>query len=149
MNPLIAKEIRLIAPSWLATIGLTIAAAFLPGDGRGWAAIIAVFGCLAMAGSTFGAEFSHGVVPQLLAQPVDRRRIWRQKLLVMVAALIALMVVLLAMESAAWPVAVVATVAFCTVPYFTLLGRGTIGGIILSIPIPGVLFVAGSLLALW
>ena len=149
MNPRIAKEIRLLLPAWVLTAALMIVALLLPNGGKGWAAIIAVFGCLVVAATIFGAEFGQGTISQLLTQPIDRRRIWREKMLVMAAALGSLILLLLTIEARAWPVAVVAACAFCTIPYFTLVGRSTIGGIILSIPIPGIIFVLGALLALW
>ncbi|HKQ37299.1 MAG TPA: hypothetical protein VJ063_04410 [Verrucomicrobiae bacterium] len=148
MNPRIAKDIRLMAPASGLTVVLMIAASFLPQVGQGWAVTVFVFGCLIVAGSIFGAEFACGTVPQLLAQPMDRRRIWREKTLVMAAALALLFAVLVVTEHVTWP-AVFAIAAFCAVPYFTLVGRSTISGIILSIPIPGALFLTGGLLALW
>jgi len=148
MNPRITKDFRLIAPAWLLTMALMIAAAFLPQFGKEWAVTIVVFGSLIIAASIFGAEFSHGTLPQLLAQPIDRRRIWGEKMLVMAAALASLFAILVATEHTTWPVAIIAA-AFCTVPFFTLVGRSTIAGIILAVPIPGLIFVFGGLLGLW
>lgn len=149
MNPRITKDIRLLRPAWLLTAGLMIVSMLLPNGGKGWVAIIAVFGCLVVAATIFGAEFGHGTISQLLTQPIDRRPIWREKMLIMAAALGSLILLLLTIEAPAWPVAVVAACAFCTIPFFTLVGRSTISGIILSIPIPGIIFVVGALLALW
>jgi len=148
MNPRIVKDIRLIAPAWVLTLALMIAATFLPQVGKEWAVTVVVFGSLIIAGSIFGAEFGHGTMPQFLAQPIDRRRLWRDKTLIMAAALASLFVALAVTEQTSWPWVIIAT-AFCTIPYFTLLGRSTISGIILAVPIPGLIFLIGGLLALW
>ena len=148
MNLRVAKDIRLIAPPWLLTAALMIATTFLPHGGE-WAVIIAVFGCLIVAASIFGAEFTHGTMSQLLAQPIDRRRIWRQKMLIRAAALGSLSLLMFSRERGTWGVAAVAACAFCTIPFFTLIGRNTVSGIILSIPIPGLIFVAGAAVTLW
>jgi hypothetical protein len=149
MNPRIAKEIRLVRPAWLLTAALMIATAFLPGGGKEWAITIVVFGCLIVAASAFGGEFGHGTIPQLLAQPEDRRRMWLEKMLIMASALGSLILLMLSIEGSAWPVAIIAACALCTIPFYTLIGRGTIAGLILSIPIPGILFLIGGLLGLW
>lgn len=149
MNARLANDIRLIGPAWLGGMTLIIASAFLPHTGKAWVGTITVVGCLIIAGSVFGAEFGHGTLPQLLAQPIERRRIWWAKMLVLALGLSSLILILLTIEHATWPVAIVAAAAFCTVPFFTLVGRSTISGIILSIPIPGLIFIIGALLGLW
>ena len=151
MNPRIAKDIRLIALTWAITIALMIAASALPQIGKGWAVAIAIFGCLTLAASIFGGEFSHGTISQLLAQPIDRRRIWREKMTLVALGLASVILTVVAIEGTPWFgfVGIVAACAFCTLPFFTLVGRNTLSGIILSVPIPGIIFLIGALLALW
>jgi len=148
MNPRIAKNIRLVRPAWLLAVGLLIVAAFLP-SGAEWATIVVIFACPIIAAAAFGGEFAHGTISQLLTQPVDRRRVWFDKMLVTGAALGSLLLIMVAIARPSWPVTVVAACAFCTIPFFTLVGRNTLSGVILSIPIPGLLFVIGAALALW
>jgi ABC-2 family transporter len=148
MNPRIVKDIRLLLPAWLLTAALMIATALLP-QGSEWAVTIGIFGCLIVAASIFGGEFGHGTISQLLTQPVHRRRIWFGKMLVLVVSLGLLLVGMLSVARVSWPVTVVVVCVFCTVPFFSLVGRSTIAGVILSVPIPGIIFVVGGLLILW
>lgn len=150
MHPRIAKDIRLIRPAWLLTGTLLIATAFLPhGQGSEWVILIVIFGLPVVAASMFGGEFNDGTLPQLLAQPVDRRRVWYEKMLVLTIALGSLLLVVLTSGQASWLIAMVAICAFCTVPFFTFVGRSTISGVILAIPLPAIVYIIGAISVLW
>jgi hypothetical protein len=97
MSPLIRKEIRLLFPFWALAMLLAVVPSFLaPRIGYlvGLEPIIfqAVgFGLIFMGLAPFGQEFSMGMFSPLLAQPIDRRRIWRLKIrLITIAGLLVL-----------------------------------------------------------
>jgi hypothetical protein len=83
MRRRLSKEIRQLAPWPLAaTLFLFAIAPFLGRDGR-WPVfqiylLLAVF---APAARVFGAEFDQGTIDSLLAQPISRARLWREKFL--------------------------------------------------------------------
>jgi ABC-type transport system involved in multi-copper enzyme maturation permease subunit len=86
MNPLVKKEIRLLLPGWLAVLLLEIVQPWFWNDADFTFEMIAViffFGINILAMDSFGREFSLGTFQSLLAQPVERRRIWRTKTLVL------------------------------------------------------------------
>jgi alpha-tubulin suppressor-like RCC1 family protein len=95
MSALVRKEIRLILPFWSIAIFLAVAPAWIAPRGSSvsgmdpslfWAF---GFGMVLLGMAPFGQEFSLGTFSSLLAQPVERQRIWRTKtLLIMVAMLL-------------------------------------------------------------
>jgi hypothetical protein len=95
MSALVRKEIRLILPFWGIAIFLAVAPAWIAPRGSSvsgmdpslfWAF---GFGMVLLGMAPFGQEFSLGTFSSLLAQPVERQRIWRTKtLLIMVAMLL-------------------------------------------------------------
>ncbi len=94
MSPLVKKEIRLLLPSFLIGVALTLGNVLLKDDQFGFNAFVAVisfFSCSAIAVfialNSFGAEISSGTFSMLLAQPMSRHRIWRTKVLLLAAAL--------------------------------------------------------------
>ncbi len=100
MTPLVKKEIRLLLPSCLISLGLTFLNWFLPANtndfkGMFLSALPFLF-CPAMvmmlALDSFGVEISSGTFPSLLAQPVSRERIWRIKSALLLAAIVVILV---------------------------------------------------------
>jgi ABC-type transport system involved in multi-copper enzyme maturation permease subunit len=91
MNPLLKKEIRLLLPSFLASLLMALAIWLVPEDldhRPFFAQILVVFPFLfcpvmlaMMTLGAFGREFSSGTFSMLLAQPVPRHRIWSAKTL--------------------------------------------------------------------
>src|SRR2546430_16063599 len=93
MQTRLLKELRPLLPAWLLIVSVTLLPAFLPG----WRAsefpvFCLILGCPLIAACTFGPEFTHGTLSQLLAQPIDRRRIWFEKMVVLGAFLLPLWV---------------------------------------------------------
>jgi hypothetical protein len=100
MNALVRKEIRLLLPFWgiamfLAVIPSWVAPLFPSGivpvysymSGASESIFWAFgFGVMLMGLAPFGQEFSLGTFSCLLAQPVERRRVWTRKMLLMVIA---------------------------------------------------------------
>jgi ABC-type transport system involved in multi-copper enzyme maturation permease subunit len=91
MNPLLKKEIRLLLPSFLASLLMALAIWLVPEDldhSSFFAKILIIFPFLfcpvmvvMMTLGAFGREFSSGTFSMLLAQPVPRARIWSAKTL--------------------------------------------------------------------
>ena len=56
-----------------------------------------------MAGSSFGSEFQHRTLSLLLSQPIARSVVWREKMLVLGAGMLASLVALLVCLAVAAP----------------------------------------------
>lgn len=92
MNALVAKEIRLLLPAYAMALLLAVVPVWvLPADGHNSPAAAALFpfsfGAVMLALSTFGREFGLKTFPLMLAQPLERTRIWRTKIVVLAAAM--------------------------------------------------------------
>jgi hypothetical protein len=85
MNALLKKEIRLLLPSWIVAMLLALPSAY-PRSVDGIPVVLLFIGLMMMALSSFGRETSLNTFSSLLAQPVERTRIWRTKLSVLVVA---------------------------------------------------------------
>jgi len=106
-----------------------------------------------LAAMSFGTEFQHRTLPLLLAQPLGRSRIWAEKMLVLVAGVASVGLLCwvsrgclnlaqgVSFETIAdqfpLPAAILAgtlTVAtICSIGFWTLLARSTIGGAVLTV----------------
>jgi ABC-type transport system involved in multi-copper enzyme maturation permease subunit len=146
VNPRIIKEVRLLLWPWC----LIAVAALLPllhntfYWSRDFITVSCVIGFFAgipfLAALSFGDEFHHRTLSLLLGQPVDRRRIWREKQTVLILGVLALLPVFffcwpdrndlnsncLAIVGA-WLLATVASTTF-----WTLVARSTLGGFALG-----------------
>jgi ABC-type transport system involved in multi-copper enzyme maturation permease subunit/alpha-tubulin suppressor-like RCC1 family protein len=91
MNALIAKEMRLLLPAYGMALVLAVIPVWLLGtfDNQPVADTIWLFwlGAVLLALSTFGREFGLNTFPLLLAQPLERRRIWWTKTVVLAGAM--------------------------------------------------------------
>jgi len=91
MNPLLAKEIRLLMPAYGMALLLAIVPVLLWPMNRDNPVAIALFsflfGTVMLALSSFGREFGLQTFPLILAQPLERTRIWRTKVAVLAAAM--------------------------------------------------------------
>jgi ABC-type transport system involved in multi-copper enzyme maturation permease subunit len=89
MNPLVKKEIRLLLPSWLAVLLLEIFLPWFltdPDTSFAGTPLFVFFGMIILAVDSFGRESSLGTFQSLLAQPMERRQIWRTKITVLFSA---------------------------------------------------------------
>lgn len=100
MSTRLCKEFRGLLLPWvvLAAAGALLPVFVSPGSGsggevRGFFAGLTMFaGCVSfglLAASPFGSEYQQHTMPLLLAQPVERFRLWTEKHLALVVALIA------------------------------------------------------------
>lgn len=85
MTALVKKEIRLLLPSWVVAMLLALPSVY-PRSVRGIPVVLPFIGLMMLALSSFGRETSLNTFSSLLAQPVERTRIWRTKLSVLVVA---------------------------------------------------------------
>lgn len=87
MNPLVRKEIRLILPFWVIAIFLAVLpSVLLPLEPWVTSLNEIIFWALGFGGvllglATFGQEFGLGTFQSLLAQPMERRQMWKAKIL--------------------------------------------------------------------
>ena len=157
MNTRLIKETRDLLPILAGSL-LLIAAPYLifhlNDAGLGYAVL--GLACAVMGGSSFGNEFQHRTISLLLAQPIARSVLWRDKMLIlgggMLASLLVLVVCLqvcrpgVGVESWLVPV-LISLCAFCGAPCWTLLLRHGIGGMVCAVAIPGLLLGVNALLA--
>lgn len=152
------KEARALLPTW-AGILLVMLAPFVLGAERApqLAALVLAFGCALLGGESFGHELQHGTLGALMAQPVARAAIWREKMIVLAAAVVtacAAFVGLVAPNAAdlvsgplRLPNAMLAMLplaALCGAPYLTLLTRSGLGGAVISVSIPAMLMLGAN-----
>lgn len=90
MNALVRKEIRLVWRDWVAALCLAVLPPHLsdygPDTWRVWLYFFG-FGAVILSVLPLGRELSLGTFSNLLAQPVERRRLWRVKFSVLAVAL--------------------------------------------------------------
>jgi hypothetical protein len=100
MNALVAKEIRLLVPSYgMALLGAALAGWMMPDHQWGvspMALLPLCFGAALLALSTFGREFSLNTFAAFLTQPVQRPIVWRAKLNALVLAQVTIILVWIA-----------------------------------------------------
>jgi ABC-type transport system involved in multi-copper enzyme maturation permease subunit len=100
MNALVRKEVRLLLPSFILGLLLTLSIWLVPGEPApsiGFRAIVVMLMFIAspamlvtMTLGSFGRELSAGTFSFLLAQPVSRSRVWWTKALLLAAAVLLL-----------------------------------------------------------
>src|SRR5260370_12104433 len=173
MNQIIRKEFRSLLRMVGATPVVVVSPFLMLPDSGGleMGTLVFILFCAAMGASSFGNEFQWRTMPQLLAQPVARRRIWFEKLLalglaIFVAILLCLIVPTLIFFlyvwnlGSVWPILnsetwntifrlfakfiIISLCGFCTTPYLALLARNTVGGLVFSFVIPLFILVAIS-----
>jgi ABC-type transport system involved in multi-copper enzyme maturation permease subunit len=93
MNPLVKKEIRLLLPNCLVILLLEIALPWFWKDQDADTSIsmMPVFfflGMIILAVDSFGREFSLNTFSSLMSQPMERRQVWRTKIIVLFSAAI-------------------------------------------------------------
>ena len=166
----VRKEVRALGPVWLAFGGLVLlGAALWPGGSFvGYAA-----GTFFLAAMSVGHEYTNRTLPALLAQPVSRRQMFVVKIAVvggLVAALGALASLVGLAEvdrwwhSPAWyatrrtarsirslnvdpatALLLPGLAAVCLAPWFTMVSRGPLGGVVFSAAAVGAAWLGGDL----
>lgn len=88
----LAKEARALLPFWAAMAGLMLLPFLFQSHEPlhfAWSAYC--FGCVLLGSVIIGQEFQHRTMGLLLSQPASRRRIWWEKMFVLGAALLGLL----------------------------------------------------------
>jgi hypothetical protein len=157
MTTSIRKEIRLLLPLFILTVGVTTAGSliFNGSDAAGIVAFIYA-ACAALLGaSSFGNEYIAHTMPLLLAQPTPRSRLWADKMLVLGVALaitwfIVLVDIALFIRGEGKPgnfgeltfmMFGAALIALCSTPLATLLLKNIIGAMGAAVAWPMGLFL--------
>src|SRR5260370_41712261 len=86
-KPLLAKELRLLLPAYAMALLLAIAPVWLLQKAPALALYPFWFGAALLALSSFGREFGLNTFPLILAQPMERTRIWWTKVAVLAGAM--------------------------------------------------------------
>jgi len=107
-----------------------------------------------LAALPLGGEFQQGTFTLLLAQPVDRQNLWRQKMVITVAAVLPATILFLfsafrnpGFDGDFWPAAVWIVASTSGAIAGTLIARSAIGGLALSSGFHGILFAVWDRLA--
>ena len=114
------------------------------------------FGSVALGAQSFGHEYSHRTLGLLLSQPIDRRRLFLYKLAVLFVMLLTLTAVALLMfrdvlRLAASPhttpsmLVLAAACGLFVAPWLTLVSRSTLGAVVFTIAVPGLLATGSDL----
>ena len=162
MTPAIAKELRALLPMWSACILVVGTAALARDMGLLTAAVLTYgFGCVVLGAQSVGHEYGYGTLTTLLAQPIDRRRVWVIKMIVlaaMLAVLTALAIPTLfgigvrvraVRMSDITMLYLAAAAGLLLAPYLTMVCRSALGGVVFTVAIPGLLLVLGDLLGMY
>jgi hypothetical protein len=90
VNALVAKEARLLLPAYVTALLLAFVPRwFMPEE---LAIALMAFGAVMLALSPFGREFGMSTFSLILAQPLDRQRIWNTKIVLLATGMITVFV---------------------------------------------------------
>jgi hypothetical protein len=155
MNARLIKETRDLLPVFAGALPLIVVPSLLWADlGFGYFALGVA--CLLMAGNSFGSEFQYRTLSMLLSQPIPRSVLWRDKMLVLGAGILASLAALLGCLAIQHPVndgqvwlalVFVPLCAFCGAPFWTLALRHGIGGMVAAVGAPCGLLAVYALVA--
>ncbi len=146
------KELRIQMPGFLVATGVPgLLGLVAPADYSEWSFFAYAFGCALMGATALGVEYEHRTLSGLLSQPRTRRALYVDKLSVLGVLLGLAATNQLALQSgvrSSEPVVIVqvAVFAFCSGPFFSLLSRSTLAGMVFSAAVPLILTLAASLL---
>ncbi len=157
------KETRALLPLFLGTLGVTSMPLLVGRYQLEPLVLVALaFGCAVMAASSFGSEFQQRTISLWLSQPLARRVLWREKMVVLgVAMLLSFVVAWLSLWQWRNPwgvlsepavigvLALIPLCTFCGAPYLTLLTRSSIAGVVFGLSIPFAISTLGRLLTFW
>lgn len=149
---MIAKELRALAPTWVAIVAAMVAAGYGPSAVRGFGSAFYFLGAVALGAQAIGHEYSHRTLSLLLAQPIGRGRILLVKLAVLAVVLAALVgVSTLGLSSfrlerqqfvgvIIMPVALGLFVA----PWLTMAARSPLAGTVFPVALVGIAMVSAN-----
>lgn len=149
----IYKEARELGPMLLGSLVLIEAPYALWGRAaEDFGMVTLGLGCLLLAASVFGQEFQHRTITLLLAQPILRRRMWWEKMLVLGVAISVATALLRWNLHRYWagyyssaPLLLIPLCAFCGGPWLTLEARSGTVGAVSAAGLPGALLACEAL----
>jgi hypothetical protein len=143
MNARIIKETRSLLPVLAVTMLVSVAPRLIWERETAGGVGLAFFTlcCVLMGAACFGNEFQWRTMPLLLAQPVPRRRIWNEKMLVLAGALALglaffLVCVPLPEKDSYLFLAVVPFCVLCVSPYMALQIKNTLIAAVCTFALP-------------
>ena len=160
-GPAIRKELRALVPAWLAVLAALVAVALGMTVLRGAAVLSYILGAATLGALSIGHEYGNGTLAALLAQPRSRRDLLLTKLLALVPLqllfAIASHVVLIDRHGPlsgvpSWLLGAFALpmlYGLFVAPWLTMLCRSTIAGTVFTLVVPGLWWIAGTLIASW
>jgi len=153
--PGVRKEVRALLSIWGACV-LTVAAAAVLEEPVTlvMGAMATYFGLITLGAQSFGHDYTYRTLPLLLAQPVDRRRVYLIKYGVLAAMVLMLAlfawrvqvgVALLPRDWREAQIILLATACGLFIaPWLALVCRSVLAAAVFTIAVPGVLAVAGD-----
>lgn len=161
LPPNVVKEVRAILWAWIGCLAVVLASWLWQGSGVFYYDAVAVFGLgsIGLGALTIGHEYTNKTLPLLLTLPADRRR-----LLLIKIGVLAIMLAILggaawaSLDSAAerghlrWyepsliPLGIASGLFIA--PWFTMLTRSPLAGLVLTATVPAGLWFAGDMLGI-
>jgi hypothetical protein len=159
-SAVLRKEVRAIGPMWLALAAGMLSAAWV---GRGLEMAVFVAGVFGLSAWSMGHEYSHRTLQNLLGAPIDRRRLFLAKFGVLAVVVLALAVMVVALErsigreamlSGLFPrvrldlgtaVVLPLLAAYCLGPWSTMIGRSPMAGAVFPAAVLGLVWLGGDL----
>ncbi len=150
------KEIEQLRGAWILSAFLVqFPLVFAPDGGEVVFVLLAIASAL-LGSIPFGAEYQQRTIAGLLTQPVDRRLLWRRKIVVLGIALL-LLGILVTISFAAFPdlrrnlsgpaqlatTLLILSVALGTAPWWSLLTRAILPGTVFALSAPLAAWIAG------
>ncbi len=151
MSARLWKETRGLLPLFIGTLFVISVPLLIRRARFGLSSLLPLaVGCTVMAAMAFGNEFQHRTLPLLLSQPVARRVLWRDKMIVVGLAILLSFGLALRLQDA-WGsseagdmgrlavLVLIPLCAFCGAPYLTLVTRSSIAGIVFALILPNLI----------
>lgn len=167
LPPLVRKEVRALLPTWLTCVLALALAAFVRG-GRlstftalvyALAAPVYGFGTIVLGAQSIGHEYTDRTLSVLLSQPIARRQLLAAKVGVLAAMLATLALtasmVLLVDARPSWSLRergllfMLPLAAISIAPVITILSRGPLAGVVLTMCGCGLLLVCADVIGAW
>jgi ABC-type transport system involved in multi-copper enzyme maturation permease subunit len=149
---MIAKELRALAPTWLAIVVAMVGAEHIFWSTRGLSAPVYFIGAVALGAQAIGHEFSHRTLAMLLTQPVSRNRILLVKvgvLALLLAALAGTAAVTLPFRRVDQPfiagmLALPCALGLFVAPWLSMTARSALAGTVFPVALAGITLLTGN-----
>jgi hypothetical protein len=162
LSVLVWKEVRGLRTAWLSSLAVIMLTGFAASSPLPAAALVYLVGAVSLGALSIGQELGFKTVTILLAQPLSRPRLYAIKWLVLTGLVLSLAVAVTLMPAAdsvlllfggtehSWWRLALAVPVLCGLflaPPLTMACRSALGGIVLTLAVPLVLWLAGDMAA--